>query len=132
VQAAKRLLLEVYGTGKASLEQAARIAAGLDQSTIWRWRQSDPEFDHALTELQGMADAIWQQDLEESYRDRLLRGEATGSEVIFALKNLGKDRWKDRHQLEHTGKEGAALMDLNQLRDILRDDEAAPGAPAQP
>jgi hypothetical protein len=81
-------------------------SAGVTRVTIWRWRQDDEELDSAINAVldsrtQTMEDALFQSGV---------KGNVVAQ--IFWLKNRSKGRWKDRQEIEHSGK-----IELNNLTD---------------
>ncbi len=131
MRALKSVILEAYATGKVTLEQAARIA-GVDPATVWRWREADRRFDGEVTALQDAADVQRFTRIEETLVDRLERGEATEGEYMRWLVAHGKGRWSFHPpQAEDTGGQGGPIVTPDQLRDLLRDDDAPPGAGAR-
>jgi hypothetical protein len=101
-QEQKKAFLERLRTGEVAMKSAA-AAVGVDQSTIWRWRQEDEAFDAAVLTARASADAIRVGMVEDSLFRRIVLGEAAAAEVIFWLKNRAPDRWRDRQHIEHTG-----------------------------
>ncbi len=100
-----------------TLELAAKNGARLDASTIYRWRKADLEFDRQVEEAREEADELVATEAEENLAARVIRGEASGTEVIFFLKNRAPRRWRDRH--EFTGAEGTPLLPVETLQKIL-------------
>lgn len=92
-----------------SLEVDPRIglaceAAGINRSTLRRWRAEDEAFDAALTAARDYGAEVFEDKLAE----RALDGDTTA--LIFALKAWRRDKYGDKQQLEHTGANGAPLV----------------------
>lgn len=114
---AKEQFLLLYGTGKVTLAGAAEHACGVDVRTLLRWRRDDPEFDRKVSATTEEIDAIGAIEVEESWVDRLRRGECSAAETFFYLVNRSKGRWK--HLAEYTLPKPIGEMteaELEQLR----------------
>ncbi len=123
LQARKKAFLELYRTASVSLQEAAQRACGVDQSTVWRWRQADPEFDAEVNKAISMVDEIRYVAVEDAAFRQILRGEAAPAVIIFWLKNRAPHRWRDRVHQELTGPAGAPLIPLEVIRSIVYDDQ---------
>jgi len=108
MQASKKKFLQEYSRGTVSMTHAARLA-GVDHSTIWRWRQADPEFDTQVLAVQEEVDVIRADMVEESMFKQIIDGKATSVDRIFWLTNRAPGRWKNRQRIEHTDGEGNPL-----------------------
>ncbi len=126
LQAKKNAVLDLFRTSLFSLQRAARQAAKVDSSTVWRWRQRDPEFDAAYREAQEHVDGVRLSHVEDTLYQRIVKGGASAAEVIFWLKNRGRQRWRDKFIMEATGADGQPLIPLEALRSVLLDDEPRP------
>ncbi len=91
--ALKRKVIEAIAKG-ASPTKAAK-AIGLARSTLYYQRGIDPDFAEAWGEAQQMAADSYEDALEKA---ALRQGNIGG--IIFGLKNLRPDRWKDRHEVD--------------------------------
>ena len=94
--------MEFMGQGYSKTAFAGSI--GVSRDTILEWAKGYPEFSGAVK--QG-----------EAARTRFLEMELlsadTGPRVtsrIFALKNACPAEWRDKQELEHTGKEGGPIV----------------------
>ena len=114
--AAQVKFLEVYAEGQHTLAGAAE-EAGVNASTIWRWRAADAEFDARVKLAITNFDTLRVQLVEDSLFQRLEKGEASAAEVIFFLCNRAPDRWRSVQRLEHTGAGGGPIRtaDLSKL-----------------
>jgi AcrR family transcriptional regulator len=100
----KEAFLKSLNNG-VTLDKAAE-SAGVTRATIWNWRNIDEEFNNAINETinsrtQTMEDALFQSGV---------KGNVVAQ--IFWLKNRSKGRWKDKQEIEHSGK-----IELNNLTD---------------
>jgi len=87
-QKRKEGFLESLDNGVSILK--ASKGAGVDYSTIWRWRRDDPEFDTKVTAIMDSRIMI--------VEDALFLNAAKGNlgAQIFWLKNRSGGRWKDK------------------------------------
>lgn len=108
LQAIKKSFLDIYAAGTRTLAKAA-LDAGVDQSTIWRYRQDDEEFDAAVDKLIPSIDKRRVVMVEEAYFHKLATGRASAAEYIFYFTNRAGHRWKHRARLEHTGYDGGPI-----------------------
>jgi len=94
----------------------------VDEATINRWKQSEPEFCESIKKGKEIADAEVANKLYhraigyEHPEDKIFQYEGEPVVVptvkhyppdptaaIFWLKNRQKDKWRDKQELEHTG-----------------------------
>lgn len=109
---AKETFLELFGSGSVSLVTAA-AAIGVGRTTIWRWRQADPAFDKAVSDLQASIDAKRLQLVEDANFERIIAGKASAAEVIFYLVNRGGGRWRDVRHVRFEGPNGGPVRTEN-------------------
>lgn len=102
MQAKKKKILELLEVATESLVSAA-AAVKVDPATVWRWRQSDRDFDKAYLEAQEASDRGRVKIVEDTLFKRLATGKASPTEMVFYLMNRAPDRWKDKRNLVHTG-----------------------------
>lgn len=94
-------------------------AAGRDRSAWYRWRDEDPEFDAAA----AAAETAVADYLERVALHRATRAEnASDTLLIFLLKGMRPAKFRDRHQVEVTGKDGGPVQheDVTAARDRVR------------
>lgn len=77
--------------------------AGIDRTTLRRWRNEDTAFDAAVTVARDQGAEV----LEDELVTRAMDGDTTA--LIFALKAYRRDKYGDKQQLEHSGPDGKAL-----------------------
>lgn len=99
--------LESLRSGVSVLK--ASKAAGIDYTTIWRWRKKYKVFDSQVLAILDSRTQI--------VEDALFMNAATGNlgAQIFWLKNRASDRWKDRYEGQMDGE-----IKLKPLRVIIR------------
>lgn len=93
------LVIEEMTTGKSLTAFAAEI--GVARSTINEWMAVHPEFSEAVKIAKAKCAAWW----EEKGRKLAEQGGAPGqaTAVIFGLKNMGADDWRDKQEHELSG-----------------------------
>ena len=90
--ALKRKVCEAIANG-ASPTRAAK-AIGVSRSALYYQRDVDPDFREAWAEaLETQADMY-----EDALQDAAIEKHNIGG-IIFGLKNLRSDKWKDRHEV---------------------------------
>lgn len=80
-------------------------AAGIARSTSYKWRGEDPEFAAAWDDAEEEATDA----LEKVARERAIDSSDRMLEIL--LKAHRPNKFKDRVQTEHTGKDGVPLAD---------------------
>jgi transposase-like protein len=90
----------------ASIPQACK-AANIDRSTIWMWRKTDENFGNQVYEAKDSRIDIVEDALYINATEKM-----NITAQIFFLKNRSKGRWKDKQEIEHSGK-----IELNNLTD---------------
>ena len=113
--------------GKTNQEIASKM--GIGASTLYEWLNKHPEIVEALKVSKEVVDdqvedtllkrALGYLTIEtrtETYRDGSIKVITTTKEIlpdvtaqIFWLKNRRRDQWRDRQDLEHTGKDGGGI-----------------------
>lgn len=96
-------VIEHMTSGASLTAFAAEI--GVARSTINKWIEDQPEFADAVEIAKAKAQAWWE------VRGRNMASGAPGNPaiVIFSLKNLGREDFKDRQELEHSGPNGKPI-----------------------
>jgi len=108
-QKRKEGFLESLDNGVSILK--ASKGAGVDYSTIWRWRRDDSEFDEKITAIMDSRIMI--------VEDALFLNAAKGNlgAQIFWLKNRSGGRWKDKTEEDVTLNVKGGL-DFNEYRNM--------------
>lgn len=97
----KRAFLDAL-VGKFSVYHASK-ASGVGRSTVYKWREADPEFAQAWDDCQE--DAV--DALEQSLYERAKEKDTIAA--IFLLKGARPEKYKDRVASELTGKNGGPI-----------------------
>lgn len=82
--------------GGASLTSFA-AEVGVARSTINVWMEHNPEFSESVKIAKAKCAAWW----EQLGRSGAQGGEVNPTLVIFGLKNMAADDWRDRKELDH-------------------------------
>lgn len=100
------MLIEHLAEGASIASFAAEI--GVARSTINQWAEDYPEFSEALKKAKAKCAAWW----ETRLRALAVAGGGPGAAtaVIFGLKNMASDDWRDKHDHEHSGKGGGPIV----------------------
>jgi len=106
MQSRKKRFLELLESGAYATNTAAKNV-GVNHSTIWRWRQSDPGFDEEYKAALAMRDDIRGEIIEDSFFKRCVEGKGSEQGTMFWLKNRLPERWKDRKEL--SGPDGGPI-----------------------
>jgi transposase-like protein len=96
----------------ASIPQACK-AANIDRSTIWMWRKTDENFGNQVYEAKDSRIDIVEDALYINATEKM-----NITAQIFFLKNRSKGRWKDRQEIEHSGKIDLNKEETNELIDL--------------
>lgn len=82
----------------------ASFAAEIDvaRSTINLWADAHPEFMEALMRGKAKCAAWW----ERVGRNLAVTGDGNAPMVIFGLRNMAQDDWKDRREMDHQSSDG--------------------------
>lgn len=99
------MLIEHLAEGASIASFAAEI--GVARSTINQWAEDYPEFSEALKIAKAKCAAWWERKLRTIAVVGGGPGAATA--VIFGLKNMASDDWRDKQEHELTGKDGKDL-----------------------
>ncbi len=92
------------------------IAAGTNKVTIWRWRKEDQEFDDAILSILDSRVQVVEDALFVNATSNTKAGDTTAQ--IFFLKNRSKGRWKDKQEIEHSGKLELNEEETNKLIEL--------------
>lgn len=106
----KEAFLAMYleAGGQKPIRTCAK-SLGVSNTTIWRWRRDDPEFDRKVMEAVDTLDELRLEMVEESAFARIVRGEASASLTKFYMENTARrvarrrgesPRWSDSRHLQ--------------------------------
>lgn len=96
----------------ATDEEIANILE-IHKDTLYTWKLKYPEFSDALKDGKEIADAKVARSLYKRANgfvgddDKYFPPDPTS--CIFWLKNRRRNQWRDKQDVEHTGKDGSAL-----------------------
>lgn len=82
---------------------------GVCRNTIGEWCEAHPEFLVAVNRAKAKRAAWWEDRARHVAMEGGPGGQATM--VIFGLKNHAPEDYSDKQQVEHTGKDGAPLVE---------------------
>lgn len=97
------LLIEHLAGGASIASFAAEI--GVARSTINQWAEDFPEFSEALKVAKAKCAAWWESRLRAIAIDGGGPGAATA--VIFGLKNMASEDWRDKQEIDHKSSDGS-------------------------
>lgn len=117
-QELKKRFVELLEEGSKTMQGCAQ-EIGKDQSTVWKWRQKDPEFDAKVRSAKSVRDAKMVADVEDKMYQMIMNGEASATDRIFFLKNRSPERWSDRKTIKH--EDGDELV--KRARQALKQDK---------
>lgn len=88
-------IVEHMAEGASMTSFAAEIDVA--RSTLNEWAEHHPEFSEAIKRAKAKCAAWW----EKKARDGAGGGEVNPTLVIFGLKNMGADDWRDKQEIDH-------------------------------
>lgn len=95
---------------------------GIDQSTIYRWRQADPDFDNKITVAYLIRDDYRTAAVEDGFFLKLVQGKGGAGEYAYYLGNRCSERWRDVRQVQLGGIGGGPVeVEVQDARDRLFD-----------
>jgi hypothetical protein len=98
------MVVEHMKEGASLTSFAASI--GVSRDTITEWGNTHLEFSLAIKKGKAQCAAWW----EELGRKNAKEGGGNATLVIFGLKNMAGDDWRERSQVEHSGPAGAPIQ----------------------
>ena len=118
-EAAKGFTVTAWGAGLA-----------IDKDALARWQASFPEFREAVSLAKGLR----QRQLERGFNEVCSNG-GIGSQVtalIFGLKALNTDEWRDKQVIEHEGKISLSTLVTTSLKSIEETSQVIDITPDKP
>ena len=97
------MVVEHMKEGASLTSFAAEI--GVARSTINEWIDQNYEFSEAVKIGKANCAAWW----EALGRKNAEQGGGNATLVIFGLKNMAREDWRERHEVEHSGPNGGAI-----------------------
>jgi hypothetical protein len=73
------------------------------RSTINEWMANNPEFSESVKIGKAACAAWW----ERLGRNNAMSGDGNATLVIFGLKNMAPEDWRDRREFEHSNPDGS-------------------------
>lgn len=108
-------VVECGREGMGVAEMSAEI--GISRETFNAWRKSRPDFSDAVKEAVSLSQAWWEKQGRMATFGAIDGFNATS--YIFQMKNRFRDDWRDKHDVEHSGPDGAPLQFV--IRDMAKD-----------
>lgn len=93
-----QMIVEHMTEGASVTSFAAEI--GKSRSTINLWMDAFPEFMEAVKTGKAKCAAWW----EKKSRINAVEGGGNATLCIFGLKNMAPDEWREKQEIEHSGK----------------------------
>ena len=90
------MIVEHMSEGASITSFAAEIDVA--RSTITEWAEVHPDFSAAVKRAKAKCASWW----EKLGRSGAQGGEVNPTLVIFGLKNMGADDWRDKQEVDHT------------------------------
>lgn len=103
------LVIEHMADGASLTSFAAEI--GVARSSINEWMEQHDEFSEAVKVGKAKCSSWW----EKVGRKNAVEGGGNATLVIFGLKNMSPDDWREKQEVEHSGKIETAENDPRQL-----------------
>lgn len=96
-------VIEHMATGASLTSFAAEVSVA--RSVVQAWSHQYPEFGEAVAIAKCKCIAWW----EKAGRHLATTGEGNATAVVFGLKNMGLEDWKDRREHQHSGPDGGPI-----------------------
>ena len=90
------MIIEHMSEGASMASFAAEIEVA--RSTINKWGEDHPDFSEAISIAKSKCAAWW----EKAARSGALGSTVSASIIIFGLKNMAPDDWRDKQEIEQT------------------------------
>jgi hypothetical protein len=103
------LVIGHMSEGASITSFAAEI--GVARSSINEWMEHHEEFSEAVKIAKAKCAAWW----EKKGRTLAVDGGGNATLVIFGLKNMAGEDWRDKQEVEHSGKVDTTDVDARQL-----------------
>ena len=107
-------VIDHMSAGASLTSFAAEV--GVARSTITEWTDTHPEFSAAVKRAKAKCAAWW----ELQGRTLAVNGGGNATLVIFGLKNMADEDWRDKQAVEHTGPDGSPVAFV--IRGMTKED----------
>jgi len=91
-----QMIIDHMSEGASITSFAAEINCA--RSTINEWMDKNPEFSEAVKVAKAKCAAWW----ERVGRQNAVEGGGNATLVIFGLKNMSPDDWREKQEIDHT------------------------------
>lgn len=91
-----QMIIDHMAEGASMTSFAAEI--DVSRETISEWGRVHPEFSVAIKKGKAKCAAWW----ERLNRKNAITGDGNATLVIFGLKNMAPDEWRDKQEIDHT------------------------------
>src|SRR5690554_5877361 len=91
-----QMLIDHMAEGASMTSFAAEIDVA--RSTLNEWADEYPDFSEAVKKGKAKCAAWW----ERVGRKNAITGDGNATLVIFGLKNMGAEDWRDKQEIDHT------------------------------
>lgn len=82
---------------------AAAGKAGIHKDTAYEYIKKHPQFSDAVKDGRAAGMALW----EKRLTTQALKAPGNTAAIIFAMKNLYQDDWRDKVETDHTSSDGS-------------------------
>lgn len=90
------MIIDHMAEGASMTSFAAEIDVA--RSTLNEWADEYPDFSEAVKKGKAKCAAWW----ERVGRKNAITGDGNATLVIFGLKNMGAEDWRDKQEIDHT------------------------------
>lgn len=91
-----QMIIDHMAEGASMTSFAAEIDVA--RSTLNEWVEEHPDFSEAVKKGKAKCAAWW----ERVGRKNAITGDGNATLVIFGLKNMGAEDWRDKQEIDHT------------------------------
>lgn len=95
------MLVQHMAEGASMTSFAAEIDVA--RSTLNEWAAQFPEFSEAVTRGKAKCAAWW----ERVARANAVTGNGNATLVVFGLKNMAQEDWRDKQEIDHSSADGS-------------------------
>lgn len=106
------VVVDTMREGKSLMSVAAKL--GVSRATLNVWGEAHPEFLDAVARGKALCAEKW----EEIALANAMTGQGNATLTVFGLKNMARDEWRDRQEVEHTG-EGGGPVQIQAIRNVI-------------